>query len=126
MTFQPLTPLLNWSRARRAERVIQHLNAKIRRECIGLEVIETLPNGKRVKAVIWDMSWEPSVIGADGLEGAWLVNVRYTDGNNVGGHSWTSANVLEITGKRYASADEAAPRADYLVRTGQYVEEVTL
>lgn len=62
------------------------------RKCIGLSVIERMPNGNQIAAVVVSMSWQSSY----GLGGGWAVRVRYTEGDLAGQESETSDTVLTL------------------------------
>ena len=82
------------------ERINQLLEARnmarqirdLQKRCQGLHVIERMPNGNRIAAVIIGMTWQASY----GLEGGWSVRVRYSEGDLAGQEAETSDTVLML------------------------------
>lgn len=97
MTLPTITHIRTWNTARRTAKLLRDVASKY----IGLRVIEVLPNGSEWTGVITKMEWDASICALDEnggyCEGAWTVYVRYDDNDGKYG-SWTSCEVLKITG----------------------------
>ncbi len=79
---------------------------------VGCEVLEQSPSGAYIVAVITDIWWESAALPANWQKGQpqgdWMIKIRYI----ASGHeSWTSQEVLTLTGTKYDDAGAAVIQA---------------
>lgn len=97
-----LETIATWNSARRVSRFMHRIQKKYQ----GCEVIDTSLSWDNV-AVIVKMEWNESVYNPiECCDGDWVVAIRYLHN---GYQTWTSTNVLELTGNHYADVDAAKP-----------------